>query len=146
MGSIIVLNIRLIAVGTLKEKYFADAVAEHAKRLSKYCKFEIVEIKESTVKKETDAIKEKIKGYSILCDIKGELITSESLADKINKLTQINSAITFIIGGSDGVGDISVNEKISLGRITLPHQLFRVVLAEQIYRAFTIIKGEKYHK
>lgn len=142
------LNVRLLAVGGLKEKYFADAVSEYAKRLTKYCKFEIIEIKESTVKKETEAIGEKVKGYAVLCDIGGELVTSEILATNLEKISMTNSAVTFIVGGSNGVDidGLNINERISFGRLTLPHQLFRVVLTEQIYRAFTIIKGEKYHK
>ena len=134
------ISIRLIAVGNLKERYLTDAVAEYAKRLSKYCKLEIIEVKENK------PIQDKIKGYSILCDIEGDLITSEALANKFKTISQTSSLITFVIGGSEGVSGLEVNEKISFGRITFPHQLFRVVLIEQIYRAFTIIKGEKYHK
>ena len=140
------LHIRLVVVGSLKEKFYADAVSEYVKRLSKYCKFEIIEIKESTIKKESEQIAEKIKGHSILCDINAGLVSSEELATKFEKLAQCTSIITFIIGGSNGVGELMVDEKISFGRATFPHQLFRVILAEQIYRAFTILKGEKYHK
>ena len=140
------LHIRLVVVGSVKERFYVDAIAEYTKRLSKYCKYEIFEIKESTVKKETEQIAERIKGYSILCDIGGGLASSEEMAGKFEKLSQTTSVITFIIGGSDGVGELMVDERVSFGRITFPHQLFRVVLSEQIYRAFTIIKGEKYHK
>jgi len=147
------LHIRLLVVGNLKERFWASAFGEYSKRLGKYCKLEVVEIKESNVKKESESIKEKLlyksKGYSFLCDINGELVSSEILSSKIEKISQNNSCITFIIGGSDGVSDelkSLINEKISFGKITLPHQLFRIVLIEQTYRAFTIMKGEKYHK
>ncbi|MCL2570088.1 MAG: 23S rRNA (pseudouridine(1915)-N(3))-methyltransferase RlmH [Firmicutes bacterium] len=143
------LNIRIIAVGSIKDKYFTDAIAEYTKRLQKYCKLEIVQIKESNPKQECEQIRTKLKGHIILMDIKGTQISSEILANQFEKIAQSSSQITFIIGGSDGVGkylDEYVDDKISFGAITLPHQLFRVILVEQIYRAFTIIGGEKYHK
>jgi 23S rRNA (pseudouridine1915-N3)-methyltransferase len=143
------LTIKIIAVGSVREKFYTDAIAEYAKRLQKYCKFDIVQIPESNPQQESVHIAQKLKGYTILCDINGALITSEALACKIQDLSQTTSTITFIIGGSDGVGshlDEHINEKISFGRITLPHQLFRVILTEQIYRALTISRGEKYHK
>jgi len=143
------ITIKIIAVGNIKDKFFADAIAEYTKRLTKYCKFEIAQIKESTVTKECDDIKEKLRGHVILCDIRGDKVSSDGLATKIEKLSQTTSTISIVIGGSDGVGnylDGHVNEKVSFGDITLPHQLFRVVLVEQVYRAFTILRGEKYHK
>jgi len=143
------LHIRIVAVGTVKESFWTDAIAEYTKRMPKYCKFEILQIKESTVKKECEEISAKLKGYVFLFDINGTAISSDDLSNKIAKISQTASTITFVIGGSDGVGiylDNVINEKISFGRITLPHQLFRVVAVEQIYRAFTIIGGEKYHK
>ena len=142
------LTIRIVAVGFLTD-YYQAAVSEYSKRLSKFCKFEIIQIKESDKRKECEAIRERVKGHIILCSPAGALISSEELAGSIEKLSQVTSTITFIIGGSDGVGDLLndvVNDKISFGRITLPHQLFRVVLTEQIYRAFTILNGVKYHK
>ena len=143
------INIRLLVVGNLKEKFWADAVNEYFKRLTKYCKVEVVEIKESDKRKEAKDLRDKVKGHCILCDINGNIVSSEQLAGKIGRISMTNSAITFIVGGSDGVSEglhEVINERISFGRITLPHQLFRVVLCEQIYRAFTIMKGEKYHK
>jgi len=131
------LSIRIVAVGGLREGYLRDAVAEYQKRLTKYCKLEIIEIKEGAPVP--------LKGHCMLCDIGGEMVTSEGLASKIEKLSMTGNMITFVIGGSDGI-DVDVKDRISFGRITLPHQLFRVVLVEQIYRAFTISKGEKYHK
>ena len=140
------LNIRIVAVGCLKEKYLVDAVAEYAKRLTRYCRLEIIQIRESDIKTETSEIQTKLKGHVILCDIGGELFSSAQLSQKIQSLSQTTSCITFVVGGSNGVGQLTVNQCLSFGRITLPHQLFRVILVEQIYRAFTIIKGEKYHK
>ena len=144
------MSIRLVAVGGIKESFYEEAIAEYVKRLSKYCKFEIIEIKESDVKNEAFAIRQKLKGHVILCDINGKQISSVELSDCLFNIGVMGtSTATIIIGGSNGVGnylDDAVAEKISFGRITLPHQLFRVVLVEQIYRAFTIIKGEKYHK
>ena len=143
------LHIRIVAVGTIKETYLQEACAEYVKRLSKYCKLEIIQIKESAPKKESEEIIQKLKGHVVLFDIEGELVTSKSLSDKIERISQKSSSITFVIGGSDGVEgllDGIANEKISFGRITLPHQLFRVVALEQLYRAFTITGGTKYHK
>lgn len=143
------LHIRIIAVGNLKEKYWVNAVEEYTKRLTRYCKFEIVEVRESNTKDETAEIRKKIKGKVILCAIGGSLLSSTDLATRIETMSQTTSAISIVIGGSDGVGDHLddiTDFKISFGKITLPHQLFRVILTEQIYRAFTITKGEKYHK
>ena len=142
------LHIRIVAVGTLKESFWTGAVAEYTKRLGKYCKFEILQVKESTVKKESEEILTKLRGYVMLFDIEGELISSNGLSKKIEKTSQTSSVITFIIGGSGGVDEVlakAVNERISFGRITLPHQLFRVVVVEQLYRAFTIgcLKAEE---
>jgi len=144
------LQINIIAVGT-QEKYYADATGEYIKRLQKYCKLKITEIKHSNQKREVESIRQAIpeKGKVFLCDINGTEISSELLAKKIEQLSLTNSVMTFIIGGSDGVGnylDNQIHEKISFGKITLPHQLFRVILTEQIYRAFTISNNEKYHR
>ena len=136
-------------MGTLKEKYFTDACAEYLKRLTRYCKPEIIQINESNPSNETREIISKCKGHTILCDINGDLISSPDMAQKIANLSQTNSTITFIIGGSDGITpeiNAAIRDRFSFGRITLPHQLFRVALLEQIYRAFTINNGEKYHK
>jgi len=138
------LNIKIIAIGTM-ENYFADAFAEYQKRLQKYCKFSI------DVVKDTDAIKRALpkKCVIILCDVLGMQVSSTDLANQLESIAMTHGAVTFIIGGSDGVGnslDDVVHRKMSFGKITLPHQLFRVILIEQIYRALTILKGEKYHK
>ncbi|MCL2586950.1 MAG: 23S rRNA (pseudouridine(1915)-N(3))-methyltransferase RlmH [Firmicutes bacterium] len=143
------LTVKIISVGNIKEVFLRDAISEYQKRLTRYCKLEVIEVKEGTQKSECEQIRSKLKGTVILCDTRGKLITSEELSEKIAITSQRGSTISFIIGGSHGVGnflDDVVYEKISLGKITLPHQLFRVILHEQIYRAFTILKGESYHK
>jgi len=143
------LSVKIIAVGNL-ESYFAEAVAEYVKRLGRYCNLSIIQIKHSDQKHEVAEIKKHLtKGAVCLCDIGGTIVSSVDMAKKLEQVSMSPGAITFIIGGSDGVGNLldDVNhEKISFGRITLPHQLFRVILVEQIYRAFTILNNEKYHK
>jgi len=142
-------HIRIIAVGTIKDAFNRAAVSEYEKRLGGFCRFEIVEVKESTPKTELADIIKKLRGYNILFDINGTEISSVDFAKKIEKLALTAPVVTFIIGASDGVdGAIApyLQERISFGKITLPHQLFRVVAVEQIYRAFTIINRLPYHK
>lgn len=143
------LGVKLICVGDFKEKYWKDARNEYEKRLSKFFDFSTLILKEEGLEKESKNILSKLSGYTILLDVASKNISSPLLAEKIEKLSQKTSKITFIIGGSDGVSDEvknAVNEKISFGDITLPHQLARVVFLEQLYRAGTINAGIKYHK
>ncbi len=129
---------------------------EYAKRLQRFCKFEIIEVPEGNarersvnIREETASIVEKLKGHVILCDVGGKIVSSEEISALIGKISENASTITFVIGGSDGVGenlDTAVHEKISFGRATFPHQLFRVMLSEQIYRAMTILHNRNYHK
>lgn len=143
------LKVNLICVGDFKENYWRDAKNEYEKRLSKFFDFSTTILKEEGILKESKNIAQKISGYTILLDVQGEEISSKELANKVAKLSQTNSKITFVIGGSDGVGEIvkdKVSEKISFGKITLPHQLARVVFLEQLYRAGTILNNVKYHK
>ena len=152
------MKINIVAVGKIKEKFFTDGIAEYIKRLSKFCDFKIIEVNEATNYKnltekseiEGELLLSKAKGYIIALDGKGKLLTSEDIAGLIkeNMVSGI-SEISFIIGGSNGLSKkVLDNAKsvISFGKITFPHQLFRVVLSEQIYRAFTIINGMPYHK
>jgi len=143
------MHVRIIAVGNIREVFWENAIAEYEKRLTPFCKFEIIEIKESTPGEEAAEIKKKLKGPTVLFDVSGHLVTSADVSTLINGYMQNGGQVTFIIGGSDGVGpylyDV-VDEKISFGRVTMPHQLFRVVAVEQIYRAFTILNNKKYHK
>jgi len=152
------MKINIVAVGKIKEKFFTDAIAEYAKRLSKFCEFKIIEVSEATNYKnlteksaiEGDLLLSKAKGYLVALDGHGKMLASEEIASAIND-NMINgiSEISFIIGGSNGLSKKvldKANLTLSFGKITFPHQLFRVVLSEQIYRSFTIINGMPYHK
>ena len=147
--------IKIICVGKLKEKYYTDAVKEYQKRLSKYTKLEIIELPDynyndvKTIYEEGKNILSKIKSddYVIKIDINGSELSSTQFANFINK--NISKNLTFIIGGSSGLSDevkqVS-NCSLSFSKLTFPHQLFRVILLEQIYRSFKIINNESYHK
>ncbi|WP_374016698.1 23S rRNA (pseudouridine(1915)-N(3))-methyltransferase RlmH [Paenibacillus thiaminolyticus] len=157
--------IQLVCVGKLKEKYLVQGIAEYSKRLAPYAKFQVVEIPdEQAPEKMSDAEVEQVKereGDRILGHIKpdahvvalaidGQLWSSEDLASHIDRLTTYGTShIVFVIGGSNGLsGDVlrRAQTKLSFGRMTLPHQLMRLVLVEQIYRAVKINRGEPYHK
>ena len=149
--------LKIICVGKIKEKYLVDAINEYQKRLSKYVKLEIIELPDvsfdlkKTLETERDYILKNIKtsDYNILLDINGKELTSIEFANTFDKIRNNHSNINFIIGGSNGVHeDIRsiANEKISFSRLTFPHQLFRVILLEQIYRSFKILNNEEYHK
>ncbi len=145
------IKINIIAVGRLKEKYWIDGVKEYAKRLDKYCECKITEIPDGRTPEEEGAeILKKLTGYVIACDVQGKLISSEDLAELIDKKTSMGkSELTFLIGGSEGLCEEvrkRAEEKISFGRVTFPHRMMRVILCEQIYRAFTIIHHTPYHK
>lgn len=150
--------IKIITVGSIKEKYLKDAIEEYQKRLKKYTDLEIIEIKDEgllpakqAMEKEAEKINKHIneKEYIITLEIEGKELTSEELSKKIEDIMIINSNITFIIGGSYGI-DKSIKDKakyhLSFSKMTFPHQLFRVLLLEQIYRAFKIMNNESYHK
>jgi len=159
------MKITIITVGKIKEKYLKDAIAEYSKRLSKYCKLEIVEVTDektpdnaselvenSIRSKEAERILKYVKddAYVITLEINGKQLTSEELADKVEKLgVQGTSHIIFIIGGSIGLGEEVLQKSdyaLSFSKMTFPHQLMRVILLEQIYRSYRIISGEPYHK
>ena len=150
--------IKLITVGKIKEKYLKDAILEYTKSISKYTKLEIIELqdydydnKQIVLEKEKENIIKHInpRDYVITMQIEGKNISSEDFADKIDKVFVTNPNIVFIIGGSYGLHDdikkIS-NFSLSFSKMTFPHQLFRVLLLEQIYRAYKIINNESYHK
>ncbi len=150
--------IKLITVGSIKEKYLKDAIDEYKKRISKYTKIEIIEVKDEGLVEPQKAIileEEKIlkhineKDYLVTLEIEGKEFTSEEFAEKIDKIQLEASNITFIIGGSYGLSQ-SIKDKsklhLSFSKMTFPHQLFRVLLLEQIYRAFKINNNESYHK
>lgn len=150
--------IKIICVGKIKEKYLQDAITEYAKRLSKYTKLEIIEVAdeglleiEKTKEKEREKIEKylNLKDYLITLEIEGKNITSEEFATKIDNIFTTNSNITFLIGGSYGLSDElkrKADYHLSFSKMTFPHQLFRIMLLEQIYRAYKIINNERYHK
>ena len=143
--------IKIICVGKIKESFYRDAILEYLKRLSKYHKVEIVEVMDSNMKQEIVLILKKIdsKDYIVTLEIEGKHVSSLEFADMIDKTLMNYGNITFIIGGSDGLDEeikkLS-NYKLSFSKMTFPHQMFRVVLLEQIYRGFKIIHNESYHK
>ena len=143
--------IKIICVGKIKEQYLKDAIFEYKKRISKYHKIEITELQDTTIEEEGSSILKVIndKDYIITLEIDGKMIDSVMFSKKIEMLFIKNPNITFIIGGSDGLSDKVKNKsnlKLSFSKMTFPHQLFRVILLEQIYRAFKIMKNETYHK
>ena len=149
--------IKIICVGKIKEKYLEDAIKEYEKRISKYTKLEIIELKDEnfdeskTLLKEKESIMKYIsdKDYIITMEIDGNELDSISFANKLDGIQSTNSNITFIIGGSYGLHDdikSLSNYKLSFSKMTFPHQLFRVILLEQIYRSFKINNNETYHK
>ncbi len=160
------LRIKIISVGKLKEKYLKDGIKEYAKRLSSYCKLSFIELADESIAKansskaeedkiknaEADRIKKHIKqgDYVIALDLKGKLLSSEDLASHIDKLAITGkSDIVFIIGGSLGLADeiLKMSDfRLCFSAMTFPHQLMKLILIEQIYRSFKIIKGETYHK
>ena len=156
------IKVNLVAVGKVKEKYFADGIAEYVKRLSKFCQFNLIEVAEENYNKVDQAlinvIKEKegerimphLKGHVIAMAIEGKTFSSERFAENINSLiSRGTGVITFVIGGSYGLDD-KIKKKadtlLSFSEMTFPHTLFRLMLTEQIYRAFSILGGSAYHK
>ena len=150
--------IKIITVGTIKEKYLKEAIEEYKKRLSKYTVLELIEVKDEGLVEEKKAIAlegEKIakyitpKDYIITLEIEGNMFTSEEFSKKLDQIQLENSNIVFVIGGSYGLSDeIKCKAKLhlSFSKMTFPHQLFRVFLLEQIYRAYKIMNNESYHK
>lgn len=159
------MKITLITVGKIKEKFYTDAIGEYSKRLSRYCKLEILQVADEKTPDGASAAQERqikeregqrilgqIKdgAYVIALAIDGEMLDSEGLAKKLEGLgTGGQSQIVMIIGGSLGLSDEVLKRadyRLSFSRMTFPHQLMRVILLEQIYRSFRIISGEPYHK
>jgi 23S rRNA (pseudouridine1915-N3)-methyltransferase len=158
-------NINIVTIGKLKEKYLKQGIEEYTKRLSAYAKIDIIELPDEKAPenlsdqdmkiikdKEGDRILSKINpdAHVIALAIEGKMKTSEELADTMDKLaTYGKSKVTFVIGGSLGLSDAVMkraDEKLSFSKMTFPHQLMRLILVEQIYRAFRINRGEPYHK
>lgn len=158
------LQVTIVCIGKLKEKYWAEALGEYEKRLSKFCDFRIVELQEAKLLKENDAdikaalekegellLRQVEKTYTIALCIEGKSLSSEAFSDMLQKvpLNHANHKISFVIGSSYGLCE-SVKQRaeylLSFSAFTFPHQLMRVMLTEQIYRAFCIASGSKYHK
>ena len=149
--------IKIICVGSIKEKYLNDAIEEYLKRTSKYTKINIIEVndlstlEDKCIQKEKELILKHLntKDYIISLDIEGNQLSSIEFANKIDNIQINNPNITFIIGGSYGL-DNSIKAKakmhLSFSKMTFPHQLFRLILLEQIYRAYKILNNETYHK
>lgn len=159
------LHINIICIGKIKEDFFKNAIIEYSKRLGKYCSLNIIELPDEKIPnnssaKEISIIKDKEgqnilnnlqkDSYNICLDPKGKIFSSEEFAQKIDNISiNFNSTISFIIGGSLGISEKVLqlaNESISFSKMTFPHQLFRVILLEQLYRAFKINNNETYHK
>ena len=158
------ISINIICVGKIKEKFFKGAILEYSKRLSKYCKLDILELPDEKIPDKSNtsienSIKEKecnniinhlkTDSYIIALDLKGKELSSENFSKKLDDISMQNSKITFIIGGSLGLTQNLLNmcnEKICFSQMTFPHQLIRIFLIEQIYRAFKISNNETYHK
>lgn len=158
------MNLSIVCVGKLKEKYLKDAIDEYKKRLSRFCKLDIIEIPDEKIPDNASPAEEEkilnLEGKKILSAIKegtpivamcveGKLISSEELSESVENFKMTSGRACFVIGGSLGLSDevkAKAQAKISFGRITLPHQLMRVVLTEQLYRAFKIANNEAYHK
>ena len=157
-------NIQIICVGKIKENYLKDALAEYAKRLSRYCKLTITELDDEKIpdklnpslekeikEKECQNILKHIQkdSFVIALDLKGKELSSEEFSKKLEDISMEKSHLTFIIGGSLGLTETLINQsnfKICFSKMTFPHQLIRVFLLEQIFRAFKISKGETYHR
>jgi len=145
--------IKIITVGKLKEQYLKEAFNEYTKRLSKYTKINFIELEDSPLDNEINIEGEKIlknindKDFVVTLDIEGKNLTSLELSNSVDKWLQSN--LTFVIGGSNGLSD-SVkrrsNYSLSFSTLTFPHQLFRIIFLEQLYRSFKIINNEHYHK
>lgn len=155
------LAVNIVCVGKIKESYFRDAIAEYSKRLGRFCKLSILEVEEELQKgdsiKEIDRVKQregeriisKLSGFVVALDSKGKELTSNGLAEYFESVSLNNSVINFVIGGSNGLSDAVRNKAdivLSFGKVTYPHQLMRVILTEQIYRAFMINTNSAYHK
>ncbi len=159
------MRITLLTVGKIKEKYLKEAISEYSKRLSRYCRLEIIEVSdEKTPEQASQTVEEQIREkegerllkqirdemYVITLEIQGKMLSSEELAAKMEDLgIQGKSHIAFVIGGSIGLGREVVKRSdyaLSFSKMTFPHQLMRVILLEQVYRGYRIINGEPYHK
>lgn len=158
------LTLKLIAMGTLKESYWRDALSEYEKRLSAFCRLEILQLKEErlgdrpsegeirqALEKEGERILDAIppRAYRIALCVEGKQLSSEELAEQLDRVAQSNGELCLIIGSSYGLAERVKSQchmRLSVSRLTFPHQLMRVLLLEAVYRGFNILKGTQYHK
>lgn len=158
------IGVKFITLGTLKESYLREAAAEYEKRLGAFCKIQIVQLKEEklpddpsageiekALEKEAQKIIAEIppRAYRIAMCVEGKQMSSEELADKLSEISERYGDVCFIIGSSHGLANSVKNScdmKLSVSKLTFPHQLMRVLLLEAVYRGFNIMKGTKYHK
>lgn len=144
------LKIKLIVVGKIKESFYRDAVNEYLKRLSRFADVEVKELPErATLKEEGEDILRAVRGYTIALAIEGKKLSSEGLAEKMKTLADAGKEISFVIGSSHGLTEEVKRQAdylLSFSDMTFPHQLMRVILCEQVYRAFMINVGSEYHK
>ena len=158
------LNVKFITLGTLKESYLREAAAEYEKRLGAFCKVQTVQLKEEKlpdspsegeIRQALDREAQKImaeippRAYKIAMCVEGKQLSSEELADKLSEISERYGDVCFIIGSSHGLSDsvkVGADMKLSVSKLTFPHQLMRVLLLEAVYRGFNIMKGTKYHK
>ena len=158
------MSVKFITLGTLKEGYLREAAAEYEKRLGAFCRFEMIQLKEerlsdspsageikNALAKESERVLAEIspRAYCVAMCVEGKQLSSEELADKLEAITAQTGEVCFIIGSSFGLSDVvkqRADLRLSVSKLTFPHQLMRVVLLEAVYRAFNIQKGTKYHK
>jgi 23S rRNA (pseudouridine1915-N3)-methyltransferase len=143
-------KINFVVVGKIKESFYREAIAEYAKRLSRFVKLEIKELSEgASPETEADDILRSLKGYIIALCVEGEKLSSEKLASRLKTLEDTGREVTFVIGSSCGLSNRvkqAADFRLSFSDMTFPHQLMRVILAEQVYRAYMINAGATYHK
>lgn len=143
-------KVNIVCVGKIKEKFYTDAIGEYVKRMSRFAKVNIVELPEKeSPEKECDSILKSLKGYKIVLAIEGEKADSLTLAKKVKNQLDKGNELTFVIGSSCGLAAQVKNQAdylLSFSDMTFPHQLMRVILCEQLYRAFMINAGSEYHK
>ncbi len=143
------IKIHILAVGKLKKSYFADAAKEYLKRLSRFAAVDVQEIEASDLKKEGERLVRLYRGHAIAMCVEGDEASSERFAEKLGRLKGEGAEITFVVGCAEVISEeekAGGEESMSLSYMSLPHEMARVVLLEQIYRAFTICEGGKYHK
>ncbi len=144
------IRVRVVCVGKLRERHWREACAEYEKRLARFCKLEICELAERrTPEEEQEEILRSLRGETVVLAVEGREVSSEEFSGLVGGYVDRGAELTFVIGSSEGLAQgvkAAAKEKISFSRMTFPHQMFRAVLLEQLYRAFMIRAGSEYHK